>query len=97
MPTTYNIANDPYRYGGELQVNKSSVAVVPSDTVDFASYPKNVTTLTAGNVVCLPLKNTDNAGGLVTLVSLVAGYSLPFRVRRVNATGTTATLTASFD
>ena len=97
MATLYDVTKDPYRYGGELQVNKSSVAVTPSDTVDFLSYPRNVTVLTAGNVVCLPLKNTDNAGGLVTLTALPAAYTLPFRVRRVNATGTTATLAASYD
>jgi hypothetical protein len=97
MATIYDSTKDPYLRGGELQVNRTSTTVVTSDTTDFASYPRSVTVLTAGNVVCLPLKNADNAGGLVTLVSLVAGYTLPFRVRRINATGTTATLTASYD
>jgi hypothetical protein len=97
MATVYDNTKDANSRGAELSVNRSSVPVVTSDTVDFSSYPKAVTTLTAGTVVCLPLRNTDNAGGLVTLVSLVAGYTLPFRVRRINATGTTATLTASFD
>ena len=93
--TVYDQTKDPYFQGGEATPNRTSATVVTSDTVDFASYPKNVTVLTAGNVVCLPLKAAD--GAFVQIVALLAGFTLPFRVRRVNATGTTATLTASND
>ena len=95
MPTTYNIANDPYRYGGELQVNKSSVAVVPSDTVDFTSYPRSVVVTVAGTVSALPLKNAD--ASFVNFGSLAIGTVIPFRVRRINATNTGATLIALYD
>ena len=95
MPTTYHIANDPYRHGGELQVNKSSVAVVPSDTVDFTSYPRSVVVTVAGTVSALPLKNAD--GTPVNFGSLAIGTVLPFRCRRINSTLTTATLVAMYD
>lgn len=97
MTTVYDQTKDPYFQGGEGTPNRTGVAVVTSDTVDFASYPKNVTLLTAGTVVCLPLKNVDGAPGLATFGALLAGYTIPFRVRRINATGTSATLTASYD
>jgi hypothetical protein len=91
--TVYNQLNDPYFQGGEATVNRTSIQLTTSDTVDFTSYPKNVTLLTAGTVNALPLKNAD--GNLVQLGSLLAGYTLPFRVRRINATGTTATFVGS--
>jgi hypothetical protein len=92
--TTYNQLNDPYFQGGELTANRTSVPLAASDTVDFASYPKTVTLLTAGTVVALPLKNAD--GTFVTFGSLLAGATLPFRVRRINATGTTATFVCNY-
>jgi hypothetical protein len=93
--TTYNRANDPYVKGGELTVNRTSVALSASDTVDFPSYPKAVQLLTAGTVNALPLKNAD--ASFVNFGSLLAGYILPFRVRRINATGTTATFVGLYD
>jgi hypothetical protein len=94
MATVYDSTKDPYLRGSELTVNRSSVAVVPSDTVDFASYPRSVQVTTAGTVSCVPLKSADTP---VVFGSLAIGTTLPFRVRRINATGTTATLTASYD
>jgi len=93
--TTYNPANDPYVKGGELTVNRTSVALSASDTVDFASYPKAVQLLTAGTVNALPLKNAD--GNLVQFTTMLAGTVLPFRVRRINATGTTASFVGLYD
>jgi hypothetical protein len=97
MATVYDQTKDPYFQGAEATVNRTSVAVVTSDTVDFASYPKNVTLLTAGTVSCIPLKNPDTGPGTTTFGSLLAGYTIPFRVRRINATGSSATFTASYD
>ncbi len=91
----YDSTKDPYLKGGELTPNRASTTVVTSDTVDFALYPKSVTVLTAGTVNALPLKNVDGAN--VAFGSLAIGFTLPFRVRRINATGTTAVLTASYD
>ena len=93
MATVYDQTKDPYFQGNELSANRTSVAVTPSDTVDLASYPRNVTLLTAGAVSCVPLKSADSP---VVFGSLLAGTTLPFRVRRINATGTTASLTASY-
>ncbi len=95
MATVYNQANDPYRYGGELQVNHSSAAVTPSDTVDFTSYPRSVIVTVAGTVSALPLKNAD--ANFINFGSLAIGTALPFRVRRINATNTSATLIALYD
>jgi hypothetical protein len=95
MATIYDSTKDPYRYGGELQVNKSSVAVTPSDTVDFVSYPRSVVVTVAGTVSALPLKNAD--ASFVNFGSLAIGNVLPFRVRRINSTLTTATLVAMYD
>jgi hypothetical protein len=95
MATVYNPANDPYTRGGEATPNRTSVAITPSDTIDLNPYPKNVTILTAGSVVCLPLKGID--GTFVTFGAVLAGFTLPFRVRRILATGTTASLVALND
>lgn len=95
MATVYDQTKDPYYQGGELQVNRSSVAVTPSDTIDFSSYPRSVVVVAPGTVSALPLKNAD--ASFVNLGSLLAGYILPFRVRRINATNTTATLIALYD
>jgi hypothetical protein len=92
--TVYNQLNGPYFQGGELTPNRTSVALTSSDTVDFASYPKTVTLLTAGTVVALPLKNAE--GNFITFGTLLAGTTLPFRVRRINATGTTATFVGNY-
>lgn len=94
MATVYDQTKDPYFQGAEAAVNRTSVAVVTSDTVDFVSYPRSVTLLTGGTVSCVPLKSPDTA---VVFGALLAGFTIPFRVRRINATGTSATFTASYD
>jgi hypothetical protein len=95
MATVYDSTKDPYLRGGELQVNKSGVAVVPSDTVDFTSYPRSVIVTVAGTVSALPLKNAE--ASFVNFGSLAIGTVIPFRVRRINATNTSATLVAMYD
>jgi hypothetical protein len=89
MATVYDQTKDAYFQGGEGTINRSSSPLVASDTVDFAAYPKNIMLLTAGTISVLPLKNID--GVFVATGSLLAGSVLPFRARRINATGTTAT------
>lgn len=92
MATIYLQASDPYFQGGEMTPCRTATPITKSDTVDEVSYPKQVVLLTAGTVACIPLKNADTAPGTVTFGALLAGAVLPFRVRRVNATGTSATL-----
>ena len=92
--TVYNQLNDPYFQGGELTANRTTIQLTASDTVDFALYPKTVTLLTAGTVFALPLKNVE--GNFITFGTLLAGTTLPLRVRRINATGTTATFVGNY-
>lgn len=87
----YNINSDPYtRVSTDTAILHPSRAavVVPSDTADFAAYGR-VFVGGAGNVVCVPVGQLDET--TVTFTGVVAGTILPVRVRRVWATGTTAT------
>lgn len=97
MATTYDQTKDPYFQGGELTPCRTAAPITKSDTVDEVSYPKQVMLLTGGTVSCIPLKNPDTGPGTATFGALLAGAVLPFRVRRVNATGTSATLIALND
>lgn len=96
MTTTYDITKDPY---GDISTARDTlgddaVAVTPSDTVDFTSYPKAVMASTAGNIVVLPLKALDDGAHTITFTGVAMGDIIPFRVRRVLATGTTASCVA---
>ena len=64
--------------------------VTPSDTVDLATYAAGVVVVTAGNVRYLPSQNLD--ANPITITAATVGLVLPHQVRRVFATGTTATL-----
>jgi hypothetical protein len=94
MSTTYNSALDAYRsyVSGTEMIGRNSVAVTPSDTVDLASYPKAVVVTVAGNLVVLPLMAADDGSHTITFTAAVVGFVVPFRVRRVLSTGTTASL-----
>lgn len=69
-----------------------SRAVSPNDGVDLDPYAKTVTCLTAGNLAVIPSINGDLAGDVVAYIGVPAGFSPPFQVRRVMATGTTCTV-----
>jgi hypothetical protein len=94
MATSYAQVSDPYvgfqsspdSFGG------NSVAVTPSDTVDFTAYPKGIVVTVTGNLVVLPLKAPDDGSHLITFTGVAAGFICPFRVRRVMATNTTASV-----
>lgn len=92
MPTIYNATKDPYKDQGRGPdtFGGNSVAVVKSDTVDFAAYPKGLVVTAAGDLVVLPLGAADDGAHLITFSAIFAGFIVPFRVRRVMATGTTA-------
>lgn len=92
MATTYDQTKDPYFQGGEMTPCRTVAAVTKSDTVDEALYPKQIMVTAPGNVVCIPLKNPDTGPGTITLTGVLAGYVIPFRVRRINSTSTTATV-----
>lgn len=63
--------------------------ITPSDTIDLAvsgERPRVIVCMTAGNVAVV-----DDAGTMVTY-TMTAGQPLLFSPRRINATGTTATV-----
>lgn len=97
MATVYNQANDPCFQGNESSVCRNGYAATKSDTVDEPVYPKQAVVGAAGTIVVLPLKSPDDGAHLVTFGSVLAGYVIPFRIRRVNNTGTSATVFCLFD
>jgi hypothetical protein len=99
MATSYLSASDPYWSfsAGLDSFGDNSLAITPSDTVDLAAYPKGVVVTAAGNLVVLPLKAADDGAHLITFTGAAVGFILPFRVRRVMATGTTALVASIFD
>jgi hypothetical protein len=60
-------------------------AVTPSDTVDITERHSALVVGAAGTLAIVDPRN------LATIITVVAGQVLPVQVRRVNATGTTAT------
>lgn len=70
----------------------SARAITPHDTNDLDPYAKAVCVTAAGNLVVLPAMNAD--GSTITFTAAPVGFVTPFRVRRVLATGTTASVCA---
>lgn len=74
-----------------LMFGHRSAAVTPNDTADLPGGPvKAIVLLTEGNVSYLPPDNADNDP--VSFAGMPAGFIPPHVVRRVLATGTTATI-----
>ena len=74
---------------------RRAAMVTPSDTVDLTAYAKALYVGAAGNVRVLTVGGED--GDAVTFANHPVGW-LPVQVRRVMATGTTATqIVAAFD
>lgn len=69
-------------------------AIVPSDTVDLTSYASGIVVTAAGNLKFIPAGNDD--ADAITITGAAVGYVPPYQVRRVFATGTTASV-ASID
>jgi hypothetical protein len=92
MATTYDPTKDLYGAFNTTPGSSgaNSAAVAPSDTIDFTTYPKGLVVTAAGNLVVLPLKAADDGAHLITFTAAPVGFQPPFRVRRVMATGTTA-------
>jgi len=63
-------------------------AITPNDSTDLTTYAKALYVGVAGDLRVLPVANADDAA--VTLKNHPIGYA-PIQVRRVLATGTTAT------
>ncbi len=69
-------------------------AITPHDTNDLTVYAAGVVVTAAGNLKVLPSQNAD--ADTVTFTAAPVGFIPPFQVRRVFATGTTASV-ASLD
>jgi hypothetical protein len=69
---------------------RSARLVTPSDSADLPTVSKSVVCATAGNISVVPVLN--DASVPVPFVDVPAGFVVPFQVRRVKATGTTATV-----
>ena len=72
---------------------KRAELITPSDTTDLTETPKAVMTTDGGDVVAVPTRGAS----AITMTGLPSGYVIPFLVRRVDATGTTATVVAIYD
>ncbi|MFT3987191.1 spike base protein, RCAP_Rcc01079 family [Aestuariivirga sp.] len=71
----------PDKFGGVGRI------VPTSDSTDLtAPYPKSVVTLAAGNISVIPARQADDTP--IPFVGVAAGYTVPYTVRRVLATGT---------
>ena len=87
----YDKTKDPYEQSPETQfLGRKARVVTPSNTTDLDPYPNTVVVTAAGNLVVLPLENAD--GDTITFTAAPVGFYVPFRVRRVLATGTTASV-----
>jgi hypothetical protein len=89
----YDAAKDPlagYDPKGPRSFGAKGRAVTPSNTVDLDPYAKAVVVTVAGDLTILPAKNADDA--TLTFEDCPVGFVPPFRVRRVLATGTTASV-----
>ncbi len=97
MALTYDPAQDPYaQRSTEVDSQaRAAVAVTPSNTVDLSPYAKALYIGVAGDVTVLPVNATDDAN-TVTFANHPVGY-MPVQVRRVLATGTTATGIVALD
>jgi hypothetical protein len=80
-------------YGpGAVPAYHRSVTITNSDAVSIASGPTDAVCVAATGTFVL----IDEAGNSSTYTLVPAGVILPVRAVRVNATGSTATLTALY-
>lgn len=93
MANTYNPAKDPYAQRSIAidSYARLAMAITTNDAADLPTYAKAVWVGGTGDVVVLPINATDDAN-TVKFSAVPAGTLLPIQVRRVLATGTTATL-----
>jgi len=70
----------------ETSVSYTAVPITPSDSADIAGGPMRwVDVLTGGNVAFVDARGND-----VALSNVPSGYSIKCVVKRIKATGTTA-------
>jgi len=67
---------------------QKAFAIIPHDSNDLALTTRAVYTGKGGTIVCILLEDSSE----VTLSNVPSGIVLPLRIRRVLATGTTASM-----
>jgi len=67
---------------------QKAFSITPDDSTDLALTTRAIYTGKGGTLVCILLDDSAE----VTFTNLPAGVVLPVRVRRVKATGTTASM-----
>lgn len=70
------------------------LAVTPNDSTDLTDIPKALWISAAGTVNLVAASDVANTG--TPMGTLAVGTIIPVRVRRVRATGTTATVIALY-
>ena len=73
-------------FGGAESPASRAFAITPSDSTDLATPARSLYVGTAGNLSVILVGDT----AAVTFTNVQAGYH-PIRVKRIRATGTTAT------
>ncbi|MEK9213141.1 spike base protein, RCAP_Rcc01079 family [Sphingomonas sp. 2378] len=82
---------DPFRGFADTVSDPATraVAIVPADAADLADIPKGIYVGTGGDITMIGAGAPSGATG-VTWKNVPAGALIPFRPRRILATGTTA-------
>jgi hypothetical protein len=65
-----------------------ATTIVPNDVTNFTIPCEGWIVAVAGNAVIVPANGTAT----ITFTGLIAGQHIPIKTKRVNSTGTTATL-----
>lgn len=87
----YDPKNDPNAgLSSSMSFGRKGSVIVPNDASDLPTYAKAIVVLSPGDVAIIPVENAD--GATLTFTGLAAGQIVPFQVRRVLATGTTASV-----
>lgn len=84
-------ADDPWnKTPDESSFGRKGAQITPADGADMATVAKGLYVLAGGTVAFIPVDNEDDE--ILTTADLPAGAIVPYYVRRVLSTGTSATL-----
>lgn len=88
----YEPEKDPFRLARADEMIRppcDAVSITPSDSADLPRYVRALTCTGAGNASVIPSGAPDDSNPIT--IAIAAGQWFPLEVRRVRATGTTAT------
>ncbi|MDP1026406.1 hypothetical protein Q5H91_04210 [Sphingomonas sp. KR1UV-12] len=82
---------DPFNgvFSGVSDPGERASVVVPSDTTDLTETPKSIYVGTGGDIAMIGDNEATGAAPVIWR-NVPSGACLPFRPRRIRATGTTA-------